>query len=302
MCKLKSITVFLLWIFFSQHGVWAEEVDHSTVALSTFFTPIWTLSEGLAQPESVIYDAKRTRFYVSNVQGHHTEKDGKGYISIVSLTGQLVEKEWVNNLNAPKGMAIVTDILYVSDIDTLVAIDLKTAKVVEKYVIKTSKFLNDVTADEQGNVYVSDMSTNSIYYLCEGKLALWLRDAELMNPNGLLAEKRGIVVASWGIITEGLATSTTGHLKLVSYTDKKISSLGNGKPIGNLDGVESDGKSGYYVTDWMAGKLFHFDQQGQLLQTMQLKPGAADHAYLADKSLLLIPMMNDNQLMAFKKK
>jgi len=297
MFKIKFMAASFLFILATQPSVWAEEVEQ----LSTFFRPIWTLNEGLAQPESVIYDAKRDRLYVSNVQGKSTEKDGKGYLSIVSLNGQLIEPKWIKNLNAPKGMVIVADILYVSDIDTLVSIDLKTAKIVEKYVIETSKFLNDVTANEQGNIYVSDFSTNTIYCLCEGQLKLWLRDAELMNPNGLLAEKRGIIVGSWGIITEGFATSTTGHLKLISYIDKTITSLGNGEPIGNLDGVEADGTGGYYVTDWMAGKLFHFAQQGELLQTMQLKPGATDHAYLTEKSLLLIPMMKDNQLTAFKK-
>jgi hypothetical protein len=62
--------------------------------------------------------------------------------------------------------------------------------------------------------------------------------------------------------------------------------------------VESDGAGGYYVTDWMAGKLFYFDADGNAQELMQLSQGAADHAFLAKRNLLLIPMMKDNQLKA----
>jgi len=102
-------------------------------------------------------------------------------------------------------------------------------------------------------------------------------------------------------MTDGFKTKTPGHLLAVDYTSKKITPIGDGKPVGNLDGVESDGASGYYVTDWMAGQLFHFDATGKVQLLMSLKQGSADHAYLIDKKILLIPMMNDNQLKAFKK-
>jgi len=89
-----------------------------------------------------------------------------------------------------------------------------------------------------------------------------LHDVELMSPNGLFAEEDYLVVGSWGIPTGGFATTTAGHLKAVTYADKKITSLGKNIPLGNLDGVESDGAGGYYVTDWMAGILFYFDADG----------------------------------------
>ncbi|OAD19493.1 periplasmic ATP/GTP-binding protein [Candidatus Thiomargarita nelsonii] len=272
-------------------------VDESKKSIPTF-SLAWTLSNGLAQPESVVYDAKHSRLYVSNVQDHPTKKDGKGYISIVSLEGKLLEKEWVNGLNAPKGMAIVGDTLYVSDIDALVAIDISKGEVVERYEVADAKFLNDVTADKDGNVYISDMFTNTIHCLCNGKFETWLHDVELMSPNGLFAEEDHLVVGSWGFPTGGFATTTAGHLKAVTYADKKITSLGEDIPVGNLDGVESDGAGGYYVTDWMAGKLFYFDADGNAQELMQLNQGAADHTYLANRNLLLIPMMKDNQLKA----
>lgn len=291
MLKFKLFMVSLLLVFIFNNKSWSNPA----------FTLVWSLNKELAQPESVIYDDKRNRLYVSNVQGEPTQKDGKGYLSIVSLEGKLIEPQWLKELNAPKGMAIVEDSLYVSDIDVLIAINIDKGEIVKRYEINTAKLLNDVTADKQGNVYVSDTITNSIYCLCDGQLKLWLHNAELMNPNGLLAKDDRLVISSWGIITKGWNTSTAGHIETVRYTDKKLTSLGDGKPIGNLDGIESDGSEGYYVTDWMVGKLFHIDAKGKVKEIMQLQPGSADHAYLAEKNLLLIPMMNDNQLKAFKK-
>jgi len=282
-------------------GLFVIAINNSYAGEPANFTPLWTLSKGLAQPESVLYDFKHSQLYVSNVQGNPGKKDGKGYISQVSLTGKLLEKEWVKNLNAPKGMAIVGNTLYVTDIDALVAINIEKKVVIKRYEVPDAKFLNDVAADKSGNVYVSDMLSNTIHCLCESKFAVWLQDKDLMSPNGLVAEKERLVVGSWGITSGGFATTVVGHLKTVAYADKKIASLGDGKPVGNLDGVESDGVGGYYATDWMVGKVFHFDANGKARELMQLKQGSADHAYLADKNLLLIPMMNDNQLKAFKK-
>lgn len=263
-------------------------------------TPGWVLQQGLEQPESVIYDAKRSRLYVSNIQGQPLEKDGHGYLAMVSLEGQLLQKDWIKEgLNAPKGMAITGDILYVADIDTLVAINIQEAKIITRYEAKEAKFLNDVTADSKGRVYVSDMFTNTIYCLCEGKFSPWVQSAQLIGPNGLFAEKKALIFGGWGVITDGFNTSTAGHLKKINYVDKEITSLGEKKPIGNLDGVVATGQGGYYVTDFMAGKLFQFDAQGHASELMKLKPGTADLTYIADKQLLIIPMMQDNELRAF---
>ena len=283
---IKLITTSILLALALSHGGYADE--------PSTFSPLWTLSQGLAQPESVVYDAKHSCLYVSNVQGKEVEKDGNGYISRVSLDGKLLDKEWLKGLDAPKGMTVVGNILYVSDIDTLVVINISKKIVVERYEAKDAKFLNDVTADKDGNIYVSDMLTNTIHCLCNSKFGIWLHDANLMSPNCLIAEKDRLVVGSWGI------TAKAGHLQAVSYAGKKITSVSDGKPVGNLDGVESDGAGGYYATDWMVGKMFHFDVAGKTHELMQLKQGSADIAYLVDRNLLLIPMMNDSQLKAFK--
>lgn len=300
MNSFTTLTGLFLSVFAATHA-FANTEPATTTKNSPEFTVAWTLKEGLDTPESVVYDAARNQLYVSNVQGNPPEKDGKGYIAIVSLEGKLLKSQWVSGLNAPKGMAVVKDTLYVTDIDKLVEIDIKESKVINQYPAKDAQFLNDISADKLGNIYVSDMFTDTIWCLCKGKFDVWLHSAELESPNGLLAEESRLVVGTWGVRTEGFTTSSDGHLKALDYTSKKVETLSGAKPIGHLDGVMSDGAQGYLATDWMAGKLFHIDAAHTVQELINLGQGSADATYLVEQKMLLVPMMMQNQLKAFKK-
>lgn len=263
-------------------------------------TPAWSTPAQFNQPESVIYDANKKMLYLSNINGDGTEHDGNGYIAQLALDGTLIKQEWVKGLDAPKGMAIVGDKLYVADIDQLVVIDINAAKISQRYPAPGAVFLNDVAADNKGNVYVSDMMTNTIHRLAEGQFDVWIKDPALQSPNGLLVEQDQLIVGSWGNITEGFATAIPGHLKIIDINSKEIKSLGDQTPAGNLDGVEANGDGNYLVTDWMAGKLLHISPTGTSTTLLVLEQGSADHAVLLDQSLVIIPMMLTNKVLAYE--
>lgn len=254
---------------------------------------------GFKNPESVVYDPRNDVLYVSNVNGEPTAKTGDGFISRLSLDGNILELEWVTGLHAPKGTAVHGDRLYVADIDALVEIDIATGSIIERHVVDDAQFLNDVAAGNDGVVYVSDMALDRIHRLKDGEFTIWLESAELENPNGLYVEPDRLIVAAWGIMTDGFATETPGHLKAVSLSDKTVTSIGPGDPVGNLDGVERDIDGDYYVTDWMAGKLLHIMPDGTVETLLDLNQGSADLGYVPDKNLLLIPMMLDNKVLAY---
>jgi sugar lactone lactonase YvrE len=191
-------------------------------------------------------------------------------------------------------------VLYVADIDRLIAIDVEEGAIAETYEAQGAQFLNDVTADDQGRVYVSDMMANAIWRLDGDQFELWVEDEALEQPNGLLAEDDRIVVGSWGVMTDGFATQIPGHLKTVDLESGEVASLGDGTPVGNLDGVEPDGDGGYLVTDWMAGALLRIDPEGKFEQLLDLNQGSANHTWLEDQRLVVIPMMSDGQLLAYR--
>ena len=76
--------------------------------------------------------------------------------------------------------------------------------------------------------------------------------------------------------------------------------LGDGKPIGNLDGLEPLDATGYLVTDWVAGALYRIDVSGRADLWLDLNQGSADIGYVPAEHLLLIPMMKDDKLVAYR--
>ena len=190
--------------------------------------------------------------------------------------------------------------LYVSDIDQLVVIDTASAKIEAIYDARGATFLNDVTAREDGRVFVSDMALNQIWVLDGPLFQLWLHDPALQNPNGLLAEPDRLLVAAWGEMDpKDFSTEVPGHLKAVDYETRAITDLGT-EPIGNLDGLEPDGRGGYLATDWMAGTLYRLDAGGKAEMLMDLNQGSADLGYVPSEQLAIIPMMMDNAVAAYK--
>jgi DNA-binding beta-propeller fold protein YncE len=261
--------------------------------------PLWELA-GFENPESAFPDAEAGVIYVSNVAGTPTGKDGNGSISKVSLDGRMVAQKWVTGLDAPKGLALLGGKLYAADIDRLVEIDTKDGKVLARYDAAGAKFLNDVAADSAGNVYVSDMATNTIWRLSGGKLEAWLASEALLNPNGLLVQGDTLVVAAWGRMTDGFATKVPGHLLAVSLADKSVKPLGSATPVGNLDGLEPLDKDTFLVSDWMNGKVFKIARSGEAKEILSLGQGAADLGYDAASKTAFIPQMKEGRLSAYR--
>ncbi len=263
---------------------------------------LWESEKVLELPESVIFDPTNDVLYVSNITEHPFKKDGTGFISKVGLDGKIIELNWVGKLNAPKGLTIVNDKLYAADVDELVEIDIASGKITNKYLAVGAVCLNDVTHDNYGNVYVGDTYTDSIYRLNQfSQLPIWFYSPQLA-PNGLHfdSENESIVVGSWGAVMEGWGTpKIQGNLKNINIHSKEIKNLGK-KPIGNLDGVESDGNGSYYVTDWSGGKLYLVKKNGRYKVLNEVGKGAADHEVLLEKNMIIIPIMTEGKIIALK--
>ncbi len=270
----------------------------ASVALAAAPTEVWKLT-GFANPESALPDVKAGIIYVSNVNGAADGKDGNGYISVVSLDGKMTTAKWSTGMNAPKGLGLAGGKLYVADIDELIEIDTKDGKITKRYPAKDAKFLNDIAVDAQGNVFVSDMATDTIWKLSGGKFEIWLQDKKLENPNGLLVEGNDLRVAAWGTMTDGMMTKVSGHLMSVTLDGKAVSAIGDGKPVGNLDGLEPLGKGAYLVSDWVAGKVMRF-ANGKFETLLDLGQGAADLGYDPASKTMYVPQMMQNTLTAYK--
>jgi sugar lactone lactonase YvrE len=282
--------IFTIYVLGTTNVAVAQESDQ--------IQKIWETPEQLKTPESVLYEPTENILFVSNIDGKPDEKDGQGFISKVSpINGTVIELNWVIGLNAPKGMALSSDSskLYVSDITDLVEIDIVSGQITNRYSAPGSAFLNDVVSDGQGNIYVSDTGTNATYIFDssnKSSLQVWLQNPELNSPNGLHIDNHTNKLVVVG-----------GSLSLVDLGNKTISDLGIHVPIGSLDGIEADtAKNLYYVTDWTAGKVYAVNSEGTDYKTLidLQKQGTADLEFIADKRMVIIPMMQDNKLVAYR--
>ncbi len=256
-------------------------------------------TKGLAQPESVVEDPATGVIYVSNINGAVMQKDGNGFISRLTADGKMLERQWVKGLNSPTGLALHDRTLYAADVDQLIEINAASGEILKRYDAKGAIFLNDVVMDDEGAVYVSDTPMNTIWRLKDGSFEPWLANDALNGPNGLLVQGDKLIVASLGKVQSQGQKKELGALLSVSLDDQKVTKIGKGDLIGNLDGLQAIQPGVYLVTDWAQGALYRVDAKGKVDELIDLNQGSADLAYMPGKKLLLIPMMLDNSLAAY---
>jgi sugar lactone lactonase YvrE len=249
----------------------------------------WKTDTLLRVPESVLLDAGRGVLFISNINGKSGEKDGNGFISQLSLDGKIQNLQWVTGLDAPKGMGLYKNNLYVADLTRVVIIDSKTGTIAGKIDIEGAQFLNDVTVDKKGNVYVSDSATGKIHLLKNNKAEIYFESPDFKRINGLLALNEGLYIADAG---NGI------NYKLSA--DKQLTKFGETAP--GADGVVAVGNGDYIVSSW-GGEVYFINAKGEskkMLDTKDQKLNSADVDYHANNQLLYVPTFNGNCVMAYE--
>lgn len=272
---MKTLKLGLIMLFvFGLHSLKAQKLEM-----------VWE-AEGLKTPESALYDEERDVIYVSNINGNPTEKDGKGFISILNADGTIKELEWVKNLDAPKGMAVFEGKLYVSDLDRLVEIDQETGRIISRYHAANAVFLNDVAACQNGMIFVSDTRTAKIHVLHNGSLRLWMEGEPYETPNGLFTEEGKLYVGDQHIFEVDVKTKEV----------RKIIA-----DAGGVDGLEKNNQGEFVYSNWPGRIFIHRDGNSiKLLDTTEQEINTADLDFALKLDLVLVPTFFDNRLVAYK--
>lgn len=251
---------------------------------------LWSSSEGFVTPESVIYDEKNGIYYVSNVNLNPWEKDGNGFISKMDTFGTITELKWVEDgIHGPKGMAIVGNKLYATDIDELLEIDIATGNITGRFGVTPGSMLNDITVGANGDLYVSASGANLIYRK-KGHGFLPLTEKLAFSPNGVDYQNGQLNVL-------GFDSKKMYKFDLVDNSESTFSS-----ELGAADGLEQVEEGGYLASDWN-GQVFYVDPTGKnqlLINTIEEKKGAADIEYVSSRKTLLVPTFFDNHIDAYK--
>jgi hypothetical protein len=271
--KYKSIFFIILSLLF---------LNFTSSSFGQTFTKIWETDSLLDLPESALYDAQNNLIYVSNIGGKFSQHDGNGFISKIGLDGKILELKWAIGFDSPQGLGLFNNHLFVADMDRVVVVDIKTGKTVKEYKIEAAKFLNDVTTDKNGDVFVSDCVANKIYRISNDKVELWSEDPLLNGTNGLLCHNGKLYALNMG----------NGLLYSIDQTTKTFTELTSG--IKNADGIVSDGNDGYFFSGCWQGEIFHIKSNNEKTLILDLgkeKKFAADIEYITSKKLLLVPTL-----------
>ncbi len=267
---------------------------HSCTSLFTGKAPVelkqvWASDNTLRTPESVIHDTDRNVLYVSNINQSKDPKDGDGFISKLTPQGQIEELYWVTGLNNPKGMALHNNVLYVADMDEVVTIAAETGAILGRYKADDAKFLNDVVADKDGSIYVSDSQQNRIYQLRNGRMTTWLDKTKHDKPNGLYIDGDLMLVAFMG----------NGEVRLADLNTKAL--IGFADKIPSADGIVKIREESYLVSNW-SGEVYYINSEGKNWKVLDTKGdniNAADIAYSDETNLLYVPTFRDNRIVAY---
>ncbi len=247
---------------------------------------VWQTTCDLKTPESVLYDQDGDVIYVSNIDGDPSQKDGKGFISILNSDGSAKNLHWIKDLDAPKGLAIFKGKLYVADIDKLVEIDIEKGKILAKYDAPGAVFLNDVTVCMNGMIFVSDTRTAKIHVLNEGKFTVWMEGKPLETPNGLMAEKGKLLVGDKNIYEVDIQTKKTVQLI---------------EDAGGVDGLEKNNDGDFVFSNWPGIIFIHKNGKTiKLMDTTAQELNTADIDYDLKHDLILVPTFFDNHIIAYK--
>jgi len=252
---------------------------------------LWETDSTLKVPESVLYDGKNKVLYVSNIDGTQPwGKDGKGSVGKVGLDGKIIAVDWVSGLNAPKGMGLYKNNLYVADLTELVVIDIVKGVILERIAIEGAQALNDVSVDENGIVYVSDSRARRVYELFENKLSVLLDSSKLKGPNGVLKHNGNLYVLDAGNMYR-------------MENDRTLTKIAEGME-GGTDGIEHVTGGEYLVSTW-SGVVYYVNADGSkqvLLDGRQQKINSADIGYDAAKRIVYVPTFWKNSVVAYELK
>lgn len=258
---------------------------------------------GMKVPESVRYDAELDVYYVSNINGNPSRKDNNGFIARVRAdsTGvmtMLVEggKNGVT-LNAPKGMALKGDTLFVADIDAVRMFDRRTGAPLGSVDLRARKatFLNDVAVGPDG-VYITDTGivfdanggmthpgVNRIFRIAGRAVTEAVTGDSLANPNGI----------AWDATRSRFVLAPFGGSSLQTWAPGQASPTALVSGPGGYDGVEVLANGNILVSSWTDSTVQVVHGGSHMMPLVRGVAAPADIGVDTKRNVLAVPRFND---------
>lgn len=198
-------------------------------------------AQTLNSPESVEYNPTTQTWFISN--------NGSGEIFERSATGTL--SVFASGIGSgPHGMEIVGDSLYVCDGSNLRLYLVSTGALLSNTNLGAT-FLNGITHDPFGNLFITDFSGKKIYRftMATGQFNVFVSGLT-KSPNGIIYDNinQRLVFINWGsnapVMAVNLSDSTTSTVYATT--------------LGNCDGIAMNCQGEFYVSSWTPNRISKF--------------------------------------------
>jgi sugar lactone lactonase YvrE len=252
----------------------------------------FSYSQEFREPESAAFDPRTNRYFVSNY--------GDGSIIQIDSTG---EKTYFKT-GLPKllGMIVRGNTLYVvQSPKTISGFDVTDGSPKLEVRINEALFLNDITSDDSGSLYVTDSRGNAVFMVntISQTYSLFVK-TKSTDPNGIVYDKsRNRLLVCY--------FRENAPIDEISLKDSTISTAVE-TGLTNLDGLALDELGNCYVSAWGPGSFAAgFKAEGTIYRYDNLfseKPtvvstgyvGPADIYFNVWKNELVIPLLLDNSV------
>jgi sugar lactone lactonase YvrE len=242
---------------------------------------------------------------VSNINGNPSGKDNNGYISRLRPDGTPYNLKFIEGgkkgvtLNAPKGLAIKGDTLWVADIDAARAFNKRTGALIANVDARGRvKFLNGATVGSDGAIYMTDTGVifsskgemshpgpDQVLRITRAGATTALSSPKLEGPNGIAwdqSHKRFVIVSFGG---KGIYSWKPG--------DKDVQSIATGP--GQQDGVVALPDGRLLISSWADSSLFVL-QNGKVQKVAMGIPSPADIDFAEKDSRVAVPQLMANKV------
>ena len=243
---------------------------------------IWVAEGEFCEPETVLPLPDNT-LLVSNVCGF--SQQGNGFLSLLDAQGVVLDWHVLENLDAPLGMAMLGEHLYVIDNNRLKVFSWPEYELLKTTGLETT-VANDLAVSDEGVVYVSDTAKHRVIrLLTDGSQSVFTGQARFKGANGMAIQGHYLYVGG-------------ERLWRVDLRDDSVETIGP-EWIGDIDGIEFEPDGTLQVTP-VGGPLIRYQSEGDVEVLAGPGISSANHGYATGLKLALIPTGFDNTVIAIK--
>ncbi|MBU0650843.1 hypothetical protein KKC59_02920 [bacterium] len=236
-------------------------------------------------PFAVCYYEKEDVYFVSYIAGEPVKLNANGYISkFDNKLENAVLEYFIIGLNAPRGMVILEDKLYIADVNEIKVFDLNKNEKLDTIILGPmgQSFVSDICTDGKF-LYVCDMFDNRIIQIDVSKdneLITLVEGAKLDFPSAILYDKDKLIYTTF---FDGAIIS----LDLNDLFAKTLIITG----VKNINGIVMDNKKNIYFSGGIKqGGIYKFSSK-ERFEKLDQANGMLGDVCLKDNKEIIAPVL-----------